>query len=335
MSATIHCKKCRNNRTHAEFKSGDKQYKTCNICRESRKITRIYIKVECPICKQMSSTQSDLKRHINAVHKKVKLFECVNCEYKCNQNATLQQHINAVHLKLTPHKCPHCEKSFTINTHLTGHIKAIHDKIKDNCCDQCDFKSVTMGGLRSHIKGFHNKIRDHCCKLCEYKCSRSSGLQRHINSVHNKIKNHRCDTCEFTCSTNSNLQNHIKLCTGELNISAGELACRRALDNMGVEYKSEVSVLKNDVGNWLRMDFEIKMDEKTLYIEFDGRQHFEPVTHFGGQEHFEKTQLHDIQKNKFCEDNGYPLLRIHYKEFGNISRLIADFVTEHTNWGCG
>jgi hypothetical protein len=112
----------------------------------------------------------------------------------------------------------------------------------------------------------------------------------------------------------------------------------KALDEMDIAYEREVSELKNEQGNWLRFDFKITYEAKVLYIEYDGRQHHKPVT-FGGmskeqaQVAFEKRQQHDALKNKWCVDNGHPLLRITYTKFGSVGQLITDFMTKHTEWG--
>jgi hypothetical protein len=112
----------------------------------------------------------------------------------------------------------------------------------------------------------------------------------------------------------------------------------KALDDMKISYEQEVSKIKNDDGNWLRFDFEIDYNEKLLYIEYDGRQHFKPAT-FGGmskekaQKAFEKLQKHDKMKNDWCKKNRHPLLRIPYTEFGDVAKLITDFMCKHTEWG--
>jgi hypothetical protein len=49
-----------------------------------------------------------------------------------------------------------------------------------------------------------------------------------------------------------------------------------------------------------------------LCIEYDGRQHTEPVKGWGGQQRFELQKKCDGIKNKFCKDNKINLLRIPY-----------------------
>jgi hypothetical protein len=130
----------------------------------------------------------------------------------------------------------------------------------------------------------------------------------------------------------------MKICTGGLTMSSGEYAVMKVLDDMDVRYDREVSELKNEDGGWLRFDFKITHEASVLYVEYDGRQHFEP-RRFGGMSDeqaaaaFAKCQRHATLKNEWCSDNGHPLLRITYKQFGSVGQLITAFMVEHTAWG--
>ncbi len=101
------------------------------------------------------------------------------------------------------------------------------------------------------------------------------------------------------------------------------------------EYNSSYEVKAK---NLLRWDFIIKTNDEPLFIEYDGKQHYEPAT-FGGMSKeqaktaFEKTKEYDKLKNDYCNDNGYLLLRIPYTEYKNIEILTIDFIQDNTNWG--
>ena len=232
---------------------------------------------------------------------------------------------------LTKHKGDKCDYTTAKPFTLQRHQKQVHDKIKDYICDKCDYKFSTNGHLQRHIKMVHDKIKDHACDKCDYTCSTSSDLQAHIKMVHHKIKDYACDKCNFTCSSAGNLQAHIKTCTGNLDISSGELACRKALELLGIEYETEVSEIKNNEDNWLKWDFKITLDDKPAYIEYDGQAHYKPVC-FGGmsksqaKENLKKLQEHDQIKNEYCKKNNYPLLRIPYFRFEEVMELIREFV---------
>lgn len=63
------------------------------------------------------------------------------------------------------------------------------------------------------------------------------------------------------------------------------------------------------------------------YIEYNGKQHYEPVPFYGGIKAFEKQQLRDEQLRTHCNDNSIKLLEIPYwlsdKE---IEVIIKDFI---------
>lgn len=99
----------------------------------------------------------------------------------------------------------------------------------------------------------------------------------------------------------------------------------RLLDEMQVNHQSEYSV---DIqGHKLRFDF--YLPEYNTFIEYDGQQHYMPIT-YGYEseeilaERFAKTQLYDQLKNEYCQQNNYNLLRIPYWEHKNIEQIICN-----------
>ena len=97
----------------------------------------------------------------------------------------------------------------------------------------------------------------------------------------------------------------------------------RLLDEMQVNHQSEYSV---DIqGHKLRFDF--YLPEHNTFIEYDGQQHYMPVTYGYESEEvlatrFAKIQLYDQLKNEYCQQNNYNLLRIPYWEHKNIEQII-------------
>jgi ssDNA-binding Zn-finger/Zn-ribbon topoisomerase 1 len=64
-----------------------------------------------------------------------------------------------------------------------------------------------------------------------------------------------------------------------------------------------------------------------LLIEYDGRQHFEAVDLFGGEDSLAETQRRDQIKNGFADENGYRLLRIPYWDFQRIDQILAEAIS--------
>ena len=49
-------------------------------------------------------------------------------------------------------------------------------------------------------------------------------------------------------------------------------------------------------------------------IEYQGKQHFEPVDFFGGEEAFEKGKIRDEEKRKLSIEHGIKLVYINFDE---------------------
>ena len=64
-----------------------------------------------------------------------------------------------------------------------------------------------------------------------------------------------------------------------------------------------------------------------ILIEYDGRQHFEVVDIWGGEEGLKKIKINDNIKNNYCEKNGIPLLRISHLE--DVDSKLNDFLVKH------
>lgn len=118
----------------------------------------------------------------------------------------------------------------------------------------------------------------------------------------------------------------MRVCTGAAHMSSGEYAIKGILEAMNIVFVQEMRFLDCRDINVLPFDFYIPL--LTCAIEFDGKQHFEPVDYFGGQANFERVQRRDAIKNEYCAANGIRLLRIKYTDFERIQELIENFIAQ-------
>lgn len=85
-------------------------------------------------------------------------------------------------------------------------------------------------------------------------------------------------------------------------------------------FKAQFELITSEIArnsNLMIIDFFVKIGEKQYFIEYDGRQHFEYITHFHKSlEDFEKQQRRDRVLNDFCElhKDKVTLLRFNYKQ---------------------
>lgn len=63
-----------------------------------------------------------------------------------------------------------------------------------------------------------------------------------------------------------------------------------------------------------QMSYDVFISSQNIAIEYQGKQHFEPVEFFGGQEHFEQQVKRDKLKKKLSKENGVNLIYINYNE---------------------
>ena len=116
---------------------------------------------------------------------------------------------------------------------------------------------------------------------------------------------------------------HIKSC-GCIGSSYGEAFISKLLDDSKILYKKQQAfedLRAEDTNYLLHYDFAIlnENNEVVRLIEYDGRQHFQSVSHFGGEEEFVRRQYLDNLKNQYALSHNIPLTRIPYTEQDNLT----------------
>jgi len=92
------------------------------------------------------------------------------------------------------------------------------------------------------------------------------------------------------------------------------------LINIIFESQKKFDDLK-DITN-LSYDFYIEINNKKICIEYDGKQHYNPVALFGGESVFIKQKKHDEMKTKYCVSNNMNLIRIKYNSKNKEEMLL-------------
>ena len=195
---------------------------------------------------------------------------------------------------------------------------------KTRQCPQCERKCCSVSDLARHIKTHGSKDQKCSYADCQFQSHRPLVIQQHIKTVHEQIKDFGCPRCDYKCGDTSNIVRHMKTCTGGVTMSSGEFAVKGILDAMGIQHQRQMRFIDCKDINVLPFDF--YLPQQMAIIEYDGKQHFEPVKHWGGQEVLEITQQHDAIKNAYCATKNIRLLRIKYTDFERIQELITAFL---------
>lgn len=94
--------------------------------------------------------------------------------------------------------------------------------------------------------------------------------------------------------------------------SVGELIIKSVLDKNNITYEEQKTFDECKFKNKLRFDF--YLPEKNICLEFNGKQHYEPIAFFGGDTRFIEQQRNDKIKVNYCSENDIELIIISYKD---------------------
>ena len=74
---------------------------------------------------------------------------------------------------------------------------------------------------------------------------------------------------------------------------------------------------------WLHMQsLDIFVPSLSIGIEYQGIQHYKPIEHFGGEDHFKQQQDNDRKKRELCKQNGVKLIEWAYDQDISEAKLI-------------
>ena len=112
----------------------------------------------------------------------------------------------------------------------------------------------------------------------------------------------------------------------ECKASKGERAIRLFLETHSIEYipQHKYDDLFGVGGGLLSYDF--YLSNYNILIEYQGRQHYEPVDMFGGEEQFVIQQEHDKRKREYAKSHNINLLEIPYWDFENIETILESYL---------
>ena len=232
----------------------------------------------CPKCHTTRISASKTRQH----------------EWYINEVASISPHILVVG-KYVGRKIPikhYCTK------HDVEWDTRPEDILRGSGCRLCGREKISANGkktfdeYRSELKSCNPDI------ICigEYECA-------------TKHARHRCMSCGYEWyATPSN----ILFGTGcpNCNESRGEKNIKIWLNEHNIAYTTQKKF--DDCVDKHPLPFDFYLPDYNKLIEYDGRQHFEPVDYFGGQSAFEKLIYHDHIKTEYCVKNNIDLLRIPY-----------------------
>jgi len=144
-------------------------------------------------------------------------------------------------------------------------------------------------------------------------------------------KNHRwlCKCCN--CGQEKevlqrSLVTRTSLSCGCTSISKGEYILKEILEDLNIFFETQYKFF--DCKDKQRLPFDFYLSDYNCCIEYDGKQHFENIPYWGGEQGFKERQKKDNIKNQYCKDNNIYLIRIPYTDY-NI--LNEEYIMERLN----
>jgi hypothetical protein len=100
----------------------------------------------------------------------------------------------------------------------------------------------------------------------------------------------------------------------------GEREIRKFLTQHSINFDTQKKF--DDCKNEAHLRFDFYIPSLRICIEFDGIQHFQPLSFFGGEVALEKLKINDKIKSDYCEDNYIDLIRIRYDQIDEIPTIL-------------
>ena len=107
-----------------------------------------------------------------------------------------------------------------------------------------------------------------------------------------------------------------------MRASRGEIKIEEVLQMAGLHFEEEYIFpdLVSSSGRPLRFDFAVFDDNGDIdfLIEYQGIQHYEAKSKFGGYTGLRKQQYNDMKKREYCQKHNITLIAIPYTDEGRI-----------------
>ena len=198
-----------------------------------------------------------------------------------------------------------------------------------------DYSLVEFSNMHKNIKiicSIHgifkqtpnNHKHGQTCPKCNGKFKSTSDFIKEANLIHNNrydysntnyidTKNHIEIICNIHGTFKQKPNNH--LCGNgcpKCKISKGELKILNYLKENNIEFKFQHKF--KDCFYKRELPFDFYIEKLNMCIEFNGKQHYKPNKHFGGESEFELRIKRDDIKSNYCSINNIRLIIIKYND---------------------
>ena len=178
-------------------------------------------------------------------------------------------------------------------------VKPIHHWNGSGCPECCDNKKLTQEEIINRIINIHGD-KFNLSKVLYESYKKDIIVICNDCGFENNVKPHNLIFSESGCPFCKNKE------------SKSETKITKYLKDNNINFKKQHKF--DDCIYKRKLKFDFYLPDLNMCVEYDGRQHYEPVEKFGGDDGFKSVQIRDKIKTDYCKINNIKLLRIKYNE---------------------
>ena len=301
------CKMCKSDKLRANFLKSEEQYiEELKVKNPNLKLLGHYLGGEIPVshCCNKHNIIWDIAPN-NALHGKG-CYECRSEKIRDKLLKPVEEYIEELSIKNPIVKF--IGKYINYDTPVEHYCQKhnIYFNISPMCallghgCSQCTSEKNREHRLKSK--------EQYIAELNEINPNiilRENYVGSHINTLHECLV---CG-CEWSPRPSNLLVGYGCPCCNE---SKGEKQVAEWLEQHKMIYIQQKRF--DDCCDKSTLPFDFYLPNYNICIEYQGKQHYEPIEYFGGEESLLYTQHHDKIKQDYCENNNIKLICIPYWE---------------------
>lgn len=289
----------------------------------------VHVKCDCEDCSSPDAFTP--LRNYNRIVKENGIYRCKSCTIKNNHLQSLvkaqtrEKYYQLFLDKCAEHDCiPLTTFDEFINTTIdVRYICPIHGETKTNMSRIIWNDAWCYDCGKIHMREKERFSPEEVKEIIE---SRNNNKLLNKNDYVNiKTSNLMiiCGSCNnvFTTSLGSFIAGNGKCAACYQQYSRGENKIAEVLNKYNVKHIRQMKF--DDCRDKNVLPFDFYLPEHNCLIEFQGKQHYESVEYFGGQEYLEYVQKHDKIKKEYANNNNIDIFYIDYLQKNDIEEILV------------